>query len=62
MIVDGKPVARLGDKVTCPIHGDTVINSGSATYITDDQPTARDGDTTACGATLRATQSLYLIN
>jgi uncharacterized Zn-binding protein involved in type VI secretion len=62
MIVDGKPVARLGDKVSCPIHGDTVINSGSATYITDDQPTARDGDTTACGATLRATQTIYLIN
>jgi uncharacterized Zn-binding protein involved in type VI secretion len=60
-IVDGKPVARVGDKVSCPIHGDTVIDSGSATYLTDDKPTARDGDKTACGATLSATQTHYLI-
>lgn len=60
-IVDGKPVARVGDKVTCPLHGDTTIDSGSATYITDGRPTARDGDTTACGATLGATQDHYLI-
>lgn len=62
MLVDGKPVARFGDKVSCPIHGDTVINSGSPTYITDDKPTARDGDTTDCGAKLSATQTHYLIN
>ena len=61
MIVDGKPVARVGDKVSCPIHGDTTIASGSPTYITDGQPTARDGDTTACGATLKATQDHYFI-
>lgn len=61
MIVDGKPVARVGDKVSCPIHGDTTVASGSPTYITDGQPTARDGDTTACGATLKATQDHYLI-
>jgi uncharacterized Zn-binding protein involved in type VI secretion len=62
MIVDGKPVARLGDKVSYPLHGDTVVNSGSPTYITDGKPTARDGDTTACGAKLSATQTHYLIN
>ena len=61
MIVDGKPVARLGDKVSCPIHGDTTIDSGSETYLTDGRPTARDGDTTACGATLGATQTHYFI-
>lgn len=60
-IVDGKPVARVGDKVSCPIHGDTVIDSGSESYVTDTRPTARDGDTTACGAALRATQDHYLI-
>ena len=61
-IVDGKPVARLGDKVSCPLHAsETVISSGSPTYITDDQPTARDGDTTACGATLIASQTHYFI-
>jgi uncharacterized Zn-binding protein involved in type VI secretion len=61
MIVDGKPVARVGDKVSCPIHGDTTIDSGSPTYIIDGKPTARDGDKTACGATLKATQDHYLI-
>lgn len=60
-IIDGQPVARVGDKATCPLHGDTVINSGSPTYITDGQPTARDGDTLACGATLIASQSHYFI-
>ena len=61
MIVDGKPVAREGDKVSCPIHGDTTIDSGSATYLVDGKPTARDGDKTACGATLKATQDHYFI-
>lgn len=61
MIVDGKPVARVGDKVSCPIHGDTTIDSGSPTYLVDGKPTARDGDKTACGATLKATQDHYLI-
>lgn len=61
MIVDGKEVARLGDKATCPLHGDTVIGAGSPTYITDGQPTARHGDTTACGATLIASQTHYFI-
>jgi len=60
-LVDGKGVARVGDKVSCPIHGDTVINRGSETYVTDGKPTARDGDTTACGGTLHATQNHYLI-
>ena len=61
-VVDGRGVARIGDKVSCPIHGDTVINSGSDTYVTDGKQTARDGDTTACGATLSATQANYLIH
>jgi len=60
-IVDGKPVARAGDKVSCPLHGDNAIDSGSDTYLTDARPTARDGDTTACGATLSATQDHYFI-
>ena len=62
MIVDGQPVARMGDTVSCPLHGDTTIDSGSPTYITDGQPTAREGDTTACGATLQASQQHYFID
>ena len=60
-VVDGQPVARLGDKASCPLHGDTVISSGSETYTTDGKPTARHGDTLACGATLIASQSHYFI-
>lgn len=55
----GKPIARIGDKVTCPKrgHGETtVIASGDPTCIIDGQPAARHGDKTACGATLLSAQ------
>jgi uncharacterized Zn-binding protein involved in type VI secretion len=56
----GKPIARVGDKITCPRHGGidgtTVIATGDPTLIIDGQPAARHGDKTACGATLLATQ------
>lgn len=47
-------IARVGDKVTCPIkgHGTNPIVSGDPTFIVNGQPVARAGDTTACGATL----------
>lgn len=57
--VAGKPVARVGDKVTCPQRGhggETVIASGDPTCIIDGQPAARHGDKTACGATLLSSQ------
>jgi uncharacterized Zn-binding protein involved in type VI secretion len=59
--VGGKQIARVGDKVTCPIHGHggvTVIASGDPTCIIDGMPAARMGDKTACGATLIASQSV----
>ena len=55
----GKPIARVGDKVTCPKSGHgrtTIIASGDPTCIIDGQPAARHGDKTACGATLLSTQ------
>lgn len=58
--VDGKPIARVGDKVTCPRRGHggtTVIVSGDPTCIIDGQPAARHGDKTACGATLLSSQA-----
>lgn len=54
--IDGKSVARIGDKVVCSVHKATVIVSGDPTVIIDGQPVARHGDKTACGATLIAGQ------
>jgi uncharacterized Zn-binding protein involved in type VI secretion len=58
--IDGKPIARVGDKVTCPRRGHggmTVIASGDPTCVVDGQPAARHGDKTACGATLLSSQA-----
>ncbi len=55
----GKPIARIGDKVTCPKHGRNgivMIATGDATCVIDGQPAARDGDETDCGAILIAGQ------
>lgn len=57
-IVEGKPVARIGDLVACPIpgHGVCPIVTGDTTCIVDGSPVARQGDKTACGASLIPTQ------
>lgn len=54
----GKGLARVGDRVTCPIrgHGTTVIVTGDPTMIIDGKPAARHGDKCACGATLISSQ------
>ncbi|NZA27215.1 PAAR domain-containing protein [Luteimonas sp. SJ-92] len=54
--IDGKPVARVTDRVVCSQHGATSIVTGDATMIIDGQPVARHGDKTACGATLFSSQ------
>jgi uncharacterized Zn-binding protein involved in type VI secretion len=57
--VDGKRIARVGDKVTCPkkgCHSPTVIVTGDPSCLIDDKAVARHGDKTACGATLIASQ------
>ncbi|WP_124950406.1 PAAR domain-containing protein [Sulfuriferula thiophila] len=53
-------IARIGDKVTCPKkgHGTCAIVSGDPTIIVDGKPVARDGDKTACGAVLIASQGM----
>lgn len=57
--VGNKKVARVGDKVTCPKrgHGTCEIVSGDTNLIIDGRAIARDGDKTACGAVLIASQS-----
>ncbi|MYM66902.1 PAAR domain-containing protein [Pseudoduganella sp. FT55W] len=52
----GKGIARVGDKITCPRHGDGTIASGDPSMLVDGKPVARHGDKTSCGATLIATQ------
>ncbi|GHA82114.1 PAAR domain-containing protein [Cognatilysobacter bugurensis] len=60
--IDGKPIARQGDQVTCPqCKGVFPIASGDATLIVDGQPVARDGDKTACGASLIAGQQVHAV-
>lgn len=51
---DGKPVARIGDMVACPkCKGVFPIVSGAGNFIgSNGQLVARQGDSTACGATL----------
>lgn len=57
-LIDGKPIARVGDTVTCPEHGHgpTVITTGDPNTLVDGKPAAREGDLCACGAHLVATQ------
>lgn len=54
----GIGVARVGDKVSCPLpgHGTGTIASGDASWIVDGKPVARNGDKTSCGAVLIASQ------
>jgi len=60
--IGGKGIARMGDKATCPLHGNTSIASGDHTLIVDGKPAARQGDKTACGATLIAGQQSTIDN
>jgi uncharacterized Zn-binding protein involved in type VI secretion len=60
----GKPIARVGDKVTCPKHGHggtTTIVTGDPTNIIDGAAIARHGDKTACGATLISSQATAVV-
>lgn len=58
----GIPIARMGDKTVCPIHGPNPIISGDMTMIVDGKPVARQGDKTACGALLIPSQQATVDN
>lgn len=45
-----KPIARLGDKHLCPVHGANVISQVATQSQCDARPIATVGDETACGA------------
>lgn len=53
--VMGIAVARKGDKITCPLHGDGVITEGDPKVLIDGIEAAFDGHKTSCGAQLITT-------
>ena len=55
--VAGKPIARLGDQVSCPKHGVNAIVEGEASYDMNGVPVALEGHRTECGSTLIATST-----
>ncbi|WP_081085748.1 PAAR domain-containing protein [Burkholderia cepacia] len=54
VIVDGRPVACVGDTVSCPLHGPGVITNGGFGTVSG-RRIARHGSSTSCGATLVVT-------
>lgn len=56
-ILYDKPVARMGDKVSCPMkgHGNCVIVEGDPSWIVDGKPVALEGHLVSCGAVLIST-------
>lgn len=53
--LNGKPIAGVGHKVSCPLcKGIFPIAEGSSTYTVDGTPIAPHGMKTACGASLIA--------
>jgi len=59
---NGKPAASVGDCVSCPKHGTVTIVSGSPNTFHNDQPAARVGDKTSCGATIIEGSNTFFIN
>ena len=58
---NGRPVARVGDSVSCPKHGTVAIVSGSPDTFHNGQPAVRVGDKTSCGASIiEGSNSLYI--
>ena len=53
--VGGIAVARIGDKITCPLHGDGKIAEGDKHHTIDGIPVAYEGHKTSCGAVLKST-------
>ncbi|WP_431824273.1 PAAR domain-containing protein [Burkholderia sp. F1] len=51
VVVDGRPVACVGDTVSCPLHGQGVITDGGLAAVSG-RRIARHGSSTSCGATL----------
>ncbi len=54
--IDGRGVARVGDKATCPLHkGVFSILTGEPSVVMDGQSVATHGSSLACGCKVLAT-------
>lgn len=60
MLVDGVPVARVGDACTCPVkgHGSCVIVEGDPNFLLDGIPVAFHGCKISCGASALSTTEI----
>ncbi|WP_455924004.1 PAAR domain-containing protein [Pseudomonas putida] len=52
MIFGGIGVARVGDPVSCPVHGFTAIGQGHESFTDNGVAVAFDGHACDCGCTL----------
>lgn len=61
LLVEGKPVARVGDLCICPIagHQSCVIVEGNPEFTVGGRAVAFDGHKTSCGAALQSTLSTF---
>ncbi|WP_080418622.1 PAAR domain-containing protein [Burkholderia ubonensis] len=50
--VMGRPIARVGDRCTCPVHGECVIVEGDTAFDVEGSFASFDGHKTSCGAVL----------
>ena len=57
--VAGIAVACVGDKCTCPIHGDGTIIEGDPNHTINGIAVAYDGHKTSCGAALKSTITTF---
>jgi len=60
-LIYGRPVARIGDKCTCPIDGHDLctIIEGDPNHLIGGIPVAFEGCHTDCGAALFASHDAY---
>jgi uncharacterized Zn-binding protein involved in type VI secretion len=55
--VGGRRAARVGDRVSCPEHGENDVIEGSSSMKDGGIRLARDGDRARCGCVLIASSS-----
>lgn len=61
-LVNSRRAARLGDPVTCAIHGSQTITSASTNVKAQDRGIARLGDSISCGAVITSASTNVSVN